>query len=244
MAAAYETLLATFGSEDFGPAVRDAVTRLSGGVRRIYLYEARGRDETHLHYYDCEPGIETRFTNYSRLYLQLDPLSEAFRATPRPNDMALQRVAPGDIASAGFRRQFFDEPGIVERISIVQRGADSWRGINLARHMSEGRFTDEEIVRLIGLAGIVLPMLPLNRLRRAPAPSLSAGQFEARFAARYPALPKREREVCARAAMGMSVEASALDLGIGKTSVLTYRQRAYRRLGVGSPVELAALVAQ
>jgi DNA-binding CsgD family transcriptional regulator len=42
----------------------------------------------------------------------------------------------------------------------------------------------------------------------------------------------------------MSVEASALDLGIGRTSVLTYRQRAYRRLGVGSPVALAALVAQ
>lgn len=37
------------------------------------------------------------------------------------------------------------------------------------------------------------------------------------------------RQVCARAALGMSVEATALELGIGKTSVLTYRQRAYQR---------------
>ena len=37
MATAYEALLATIGSEDFGPAVRDAVAGMGGGVRRIYL---------------------------------------------------------------------------------------------------------------------------------------------------------------------------------------------------------------
>jgi DNA-binding CsgD family transcriptional regulator len=41
----------------------------------------------------------------------------------------------------------------------------------------------------------------------------------------------------------MSVEATALELGIGKTSVLTYRQRAYQRLRVTSALELCALVA-
>src|SRR5690349_1877535 len=107
---AYEALLATLGSQDFGPAVGDAVTRLAGGVRRIYLYEASGREDTHLHYHNCEPRIETQFTAYSRMYLQLDPLGEAFKATPRPNDMAIQRVGPSDIASASFRRVFFDEP--------------------------------------------------------------------------------------------------------------------------------------
>ena len=40
----------------------------------------------------------------------------------------------------------------------------------------------------------------------------------------------------------MSVDATALDLGIGRSSVLTYRQRAYQRLKVASPVELCALV--
>jgi len=37
------------------------------------------------------------------------------------------------------------------------------------------------------------------------------------------------RQVYARAALGMSVEATALELGIGKTSVPTYRQRAHQR---------------
>lgn len=242
--AAYESLLAALGTQDFGPAVRDTVERLAGGARRLYLYEARGRRDTQLHYFACEPGIETRFSAYSQMYLELDPLAEAFRATPRPGDMAIQRIGPADIASASFRRAFFDQPGIVERLSIVQRGADSWRGINLARHASQGRFSDAELDLLVALAGFVLPMLPFNRAQRPPGRALSAGQVEARFSALYPALPRREREVCARAALGMSVEATALDLGIGKTSVLTYRQRAYRRLGVGNPVELGALVAR
>jgi len=55
-------------------------------------------------------------------------------------------------------------------------------------------------------------------------------------------LTRREREVCARAAVGMTVEATALDLGISRTTVLTYRQRAYARLGVTSPIELRALI--
>ena len=42
----------------------------------------------------------------------------------------------------------------------------------------------------------------------------------------------------------MSVEATAADLGIAKTSVLTYRQRAYQRLAVTSPVALRALVTE
>jgi DNA-binding CsgD family transcriptional regulator len=38
------------------------------------------------------------------------------------------------------------------------------------------------------------------------------------------------------------VEATALDLGIAKTSVLTYRRRAYHRLSVTSPYQLCSLV--
>jgi len=41
----------------------------------------------------------------------------------------------------------------------------------------------------------------------------------------------------------MSVEATALELGIAKTSAVTLRQRAYRRLGAASSRELLWLVA-
>ncbi len=239
--AIHERLLASLGSAEFGATVRDSVLALTAGARRVYLFESAGRDRPSLQYFHGEPGLSDIFPVYRRSFLRLDPITDAYRAAPRVSDVAVQRVRPGHIASSDFRRRVFDDPGIVERLSIVQRGADVWRVISVARHASDGCFSDVEIDSLAGLAGWVLPMLSLNRHRQAATP-LTVGELEDRFANRFEALPRREREVCARAALGMSVDATALDLDIARTTVVTYRKRAYGRLGVASARELFALV--
>ncbi|MEO8307382.1 MAG: helix-turn-helix transcriptional regulator [Pseudomonadota bacterium] len=241
-AALYERLLRTVGSEEFGSTVRDSVIAVTSGARRIYLFEATGGGDSTLHYHFGEPGLADIFPDYRKWYLRLDPVGEAYRAAPLESDVALQRVRPLHITSTEFRRRIFDDAGIVERVSIVQRGPDAWRGINIARHVSDGCFKDDEITALTGLACLVLPMLTLNRERKAAAAQLTFEQLEDRFATRFTVLTPRERQVCARAAVGMSVAATALELGIARTSVLTYRRRAYERLHVTSPYELCALV--
>ncbi len=242
MGGVYERLLATLGTEEFGSTMRDSVMSVTAGARRIYLFEATGRVETTLQYFFGEPGLAELFPAYLKSYLRLDPVCDAYRAAPACTDVALQRVRPTDIVSPGFRRRVFEDAGIIERVSVIQRGSDSWRAMNVARHITEGCFSDTEVDSLVSLACLLLPMLPLNRKRQSGRLSLTIPQLEERFASRYGNLTLRERQVCARAALGMSVQATALDLGIGKTSVLTYRQRAYQRLKVTSPFELCALV--
>lgn len=242
MGGLYERLLSTIGTEEFGSTARDSVMSVTAGARRIYLFEATGRLDTTLQYFFGEPGLAELFPAYLKSYLRLDPVYDAYRAAPACSDVALQRVRPADIASPGFRRRIFDDAGIIERVSVIQRGPDSWRVMNVARHISDGCFSDTEIGSLVCLACLLLPMLPLNRKRGSGRLTLTVAQLEERFASRFGNLTTRERQVCARAAIGMSVEATALDLGIGKTSVLTYRQRAYLRLKVTSPFELCALV--
>jgi DNA-binding CsgD family transcriptional regulator len=51
-------------------------------------------------------------------------------------------------------------------------------------------------------------------------------------------LSRRESEVCARILYGYSSCEIAVDLGIGKESVMTYRKRAYQHLGLSSQREL------
>ena len=51
-------------------------------------------------------------------------------------------------------------------------------------------------------------------------------------------LSRREAEVCSRILYGMSSYGIAVDLGIGKESVMTYRKRAYQRLGIATQREL------
>lgn len=243
MCPTYEKLLAAIGTQEFGSTVRDSVRTVTSGARRLYLFETAGRMDNSLVYSFCEPGLTELFPLYEKNYLRLDPVQDAYRAAPACSDIVFQRILPSDISSAGFRRRFFDEPGIIERVTIVQRGAERWRGMNIARHASEGYFSDIELNALIDLAILTLPMLPVNREKADGAVRmLNVEQIEERFAARYTSLTARERQVCARAAIGMTVEATALDLGIAKTSVLTYRQRAYHRLRVSSPYQLCSLV--
>lgn len=237
----YERLLETVGTAQFGSAVHDAVMKVTGGVRRIYLFEATSREDSSLQYMFCEPQLEALLPAYSQYYHNLDPVCEAYGAAPATSDVAVQRVRPVDIASDGFRRRFFQQAGIVERLSIIQRGESAWRVINVARHKSGGAFTDREVDALVGLACLALPMLPLNRRRAEMRPARPAA-VEYRLRHLFPALTRREQEVCARATMGLSVEATALDLGIAKTSVMTYRRRGYQRLGITSVQELCALL--
>lgn len=239
---AYERLLDADDISSFGPSLLDSLMQLTRGVRRLYLFEATGNEESRLQYHYCEPFVEELFPTYHKRYLRHDPICDAYRAAPDCSDVVLQRIRPGDIGSTPFRRQIFEAGGIVERISIVQKGQHAWRGMSVARHESQGCFSDDELNNLLGLAFLALPMMSRKReLRRQGA--LSVEQLEARFAQHCARLTARERQVCARAVAGMTVEETARDLGIAKTSVLTYRQRAYLRLDVSSPLGLSALVA-
>jgi hypothetical protein len=199
LSATYEKLLAAIGAGEFGSTVRDSLMSLTAGLHRVYLFEATDRVRNDLHYSFCEPGIADLFPAYRKWYLRLDPLGDALSAAPQHGDVALQRVLPSDIAPPAFRRRFFEDAGIVERISVIQRGPDAWRVINVSRHASDGRFSDREIGSLIGLACLVLPMLPLNRRGAHGVRSPSVRELEERFADRCASLTPRERQVCARA---------------------------------------------
>jgi DNA-binding CsgD family transcriptional regulator len=64
------------------------------------------------------------------------------------------------------------------------------------------------------------------------------------FATREPlaSLTAREKQVSLRILSGFSSEAISADLGIGLQSTLTYRKRAYDKLGICSQNELFAIV--
>lgn len=242
MGRVYERLLAGLGGEDFGTAVREGIDAVTSGTRRLYLFEAGAQGGGLLRYHHCEPRIAALLPQYQERYRSLDPIDALFNAAAQEGDIVMQRLRPADITSSTFRRTFFEETGIIERISVVQRGADGWRGLNVARHARQGYCSDGELEAVAGLARLALPMLPLARPGIAPAGGLTVAMLEERFAACHPGLTLRERQVCARAAAGLSVAACAQELGIAGTSVVTYRQRAYRRLGVASPLELCRLV--
>ena len=55
-------------------------------------------------------------------------------------------------------------------------------------------------------------------------------------------LSEREAAVCARIVAGYSAEGIGLDLGVSTHSVVTYRRRAFEKLGIATQKELFSLV--
>lgn len=61
-----------------------------------------------------------------------------------------------------------------------------------------------------------------------------------RLAQQYPQLTARERLVCGYTLAGYTAEGIGLILGVGMSTIITYRRRAYSRLGVCNANQLIA----
>jgi DNA-binding CsgD family transcriptional regulator len=173
-------------------------------------------------------------------------------AMPRLCHVTAQEI-PGE-----HRIRVYEAHGVRERISVVEHDGDTVFAVNLYRHEHQRPFTDAQIA---AFEGVALPLLELARKHilltggapraapprpaevRAPTPTaLGAGALRERLLALDAALTPRELDVCVRLAQGMTHDGIAADLGLGLTTVKTYRNRAFARLGIHFRNELFARV--
>ncbi len=158
---------------------------------------------------------------------------------------------------AEHRARVYEAHGVRERISVVEHDGQSLFAVNLYRHDHQRPFTDAQIA---AFESVALPLLALTRkhielTHRAdaaatvvpalPAPSAvaaSVGQIRDRLLALAGELTPRELDVCVRLAQGMTHDGIAADLGLAATTVKTYRNRAFARLGIHFRNELFARV--
>lgn len=146
-----------------------------------------------------------------------------------------------DIPNRDWRNEIFVRERLAGRVSLVFAGAGHRAyALNLYRHTAAGEFESDELDRLRAVAPIVRAVLQprLDSKSRTPdanrvtTASIRLGQQSDR-------LSKRELEVAARIAAGLSTDGIAQDLGIATSTVLTLRKRAYAKLNVHSRMTLA-----
>ena len=115
--------------------------------------------------------------------------------------------------------------------------------VNFYRITSQGRFAREDVQRLMAVAPTVSAAVARHFQQDATAAGDPLLRLKALFAdaAPFAALTGREKEVCQRILSGFSSEAIAAELGISLHSALTYRKRAYEKLGISAQNELFAI---
>lgn len=242
--APFETVVAVLGSkvfyQTFGLAMRAKVP-----LDRLYIFDGRKRSQALQQLMsETEPGKAAIKTSVYAEYLPVDPIQEAIDAARADGAIVRLRVQPKDIGNNAYR-DLLQQAGVIERVSFVRKHGEGWRCMSVFRRRGSGPFLSHELDLLGGLCRLLTPLIDRHREMVGEVVKDRIERLEdleERFGLLYPALTGRERQICARAAAGISIEGAALDLGIGTASVLTYRKRAYQRLNVTSAYELAQLV--
>ena len=116
--------------------------------------------------------------------------------------------------------------------------------LNFYRSARSGHFEAQAIDCITNSADLLISLLMKHAVSAVPVTDdqIVPKVWCDRLRLLEPNMPKRETEVCAAITLGMTSEAIALNLGISVNTVLTYRKRAYARLGISCQNELLRLV--
>lgn len=242
LAKSYQELVETLGTPEFARALFRSCARAMP-IDELFGFE---RDFAEglvvLAQFGSPTGASERLTAPQSRYRNADPLTRII-VRRRGVSAATLRVAADQIRNTLWRRECYERFRYGERISVARRYGDGWCVLNLYRRRDRGIASDESVQRLEEMAVLALPlMLKHGPLATRVSPSLGTALEQAIFklSQRYPELAGREREVCARTLLGAHSGAIALALGITQSTVLTYRRRAYDKLGISSAAELTA----
>lgn len=173
---------------------------------------------------------------YVRHYWRLDPVQKA-EAAGETGGMAV-RILAEDIESSPYRQDCYTGVGLHDRVSLLSAHNGEVLRLNFYRSSRSGRFGEAEIDHILSNSQMIMALLAKHDALTPRHGGDVTASFQRRLCALATPLPRREREVCALIAAGMSSEGIALDLGVSLNTVLTYRKRAYARLGISSQNEL------
>lgn len=172
-----------------------------------------------------------------------DPLISEAKRLAGAIQPSLMRLDINSLPDSDLRNVVYGEAHIRERIFLCGGLSGSPVGLSLLRSEDKGAFSLEEVLRLAEVGGTLLSILAKHAGLIWHRPDLSVAlttleEIESCIATAPEALPRREAEVCARILYGISTLGISLDLNIGEETVMTYRKRAYQRLGIGCQREL------
>lgn len=238
-------VIESVGRSDFSSGLFDIARRFTG-TEIVTAFVAAPDGEVHTllaenHYNSGQPALEIA-RRYVARHWRADPANAIALDEGDGADCWGVRMKAGDIESSAYRSECYLSVGLSERFSLLQRRETGTMRLSIYRRRKES-FSEVEIANLVESAPLLMAALWRHYEVTKPAGGRDAARdFHARLEKAAPGLSKRERDVCALVAAGLTSEGIALKLDVGINTVLTYRKRAYARLGISSQNELMRIL--
>lgn len=243
-ARALADLVAAIGSPAFPNALLDALRTLAGVELCSVFLRDRG-EHVELIFAHGElpgvPGFPLRASHaYARSYWRSDrQLARLVQAPPGVPVVIRRRAC--DIADPAYRAVCYDRAGVAERVSILSPGRPCF-AVNGYRTSGSSPFSAQDVERLELHAGLLIAALRQHlRVEQACGPVGNETALAGRLATLDYGLSAREAEIVAALMLGETQEGIAAAKRLSATTVITYRRRAYGKLGVANRRDLMAL---
>jgi DNA-binding CsgD family transcriptional regulator len=188
----------------------------------------------------------------NQIYLE-DRSFETVRASRQHDRLMLQHLRADEFKNPRHREMIYTRNRLCERLSISRNEPDgSVTSVNLYTHEDQPSYTDRHLGRFENLAPILFTgierHLDLSAGDPGPGHEDAAATGSATTASRRflenTGMSPRELDVCERLLQGMTYDGIAADMGLGRPTVITYRNRAFARLGISFKSQLFALLAR
>jgi DNA-binding CsgD family transcriptional regulator len=154
-------------------------------------------------------------------------------------NITVHRQTLTQIIDAELRRLYNDTLAVVDSVAItIKTGPCEWITTHLCRHRDQGTLDKDDIKALRQLASIIATGVSRHCRLEADGEGAFHTSVSDGIDRLCSQLTQRERQVIQRILDGTTVERIAGELGLKPTTVITYRSRAYEKLGISSRREL------
>lgn len=226
-------LLESLGQENFFEIFLNWVHQELGADQCMLFFCADGQQVNTLLFKNFTSKVAGEKLAHSyitqRRYLE-DPNFEYLKSAPVGSFQLLRLDSLVAQMKPAYKEKYFDAPGFQDKLALIQASGQGNYYLNLYKR--NAKFDDlfkvhelESIAKLIGILISKHYQLNQQQLKQGALAFLS----------------ERERQVCQGVLQGKKNEVIAYELNVAASSVVTYRQRAYAKLGINNRAQLFAL---
>jgi DNA-binding CsgD family transcriptional regulator len=188
-------------------------------------------------------GTAARVDRYDRDFHRLDPTLRSLPRSTHGRGAMAQLLTAESVGNDQYRKTCFEDPSFSQKVSIAYGGDGEWTILNV--YFGSPCSSSPAVQEVMAFGSLVAPFMKRRSesaflARRAPSAEHADERVSRLLHKRFPTLTARERRVCALTMIGKSSGEIATTLGISAGTVLTYRRRAYERLGISSAASLVA----
>ncbi len=239
-----ENIILDIGTERFGKSLFVETFDVLA-LRHLVVYRHRPDAQVELLFAESDhddPAMRRAIHAYSTALHTRDPL----RPYTRPlasRQLDVRHIEARGIRDVAFRNDLYRHQQMRSKTAIVVRRPEDAITIGIFRGEEKGALTDAQWGFIHRSAGVIAAAVERHATLTARPADI---EWREKLAAIETAkkLSAREIDVCARILDGHFTESIAINMGVSAHSVVTYRRRAFAKLGVGTRSELFNLVAR